>query len=177
MRMLASAYMTVFRIVHIMAGIAWGGSVYLLVVYVQPSAAAVGPAGAPFMMQLLGKRRLVDGLIGLGSITLIGGLFLYWHDWHAYGSFSNWIGSRFGTVITIGAVSAIVALAFGIFGTRPNVKRLLALGSQVATTGGPPSPEQAQQIARIQRLLKVLARVSLAFIGIAALCMAAGRYL
>ena len=75
------------------------------------------------------------------------------------------------------ACSAIVALAFGIWGTRPNVKRVLALGREVAGSGGPPSPEQAQQIARIQRLLKILARVSLAFIGFAALCMAAGRYL
>jgi uncharacterized membrane protein len=177
MQMLASAYMTIFRIIHIMAGIAWGGSAYLLVTYVQPSAAAIGPASGPFMMELLGKRRLVDGLIGLGSLTVIGGLFLYWHDWHAYGSFGTWIDSRFGAVITIGAVSAIVALAFGIFGTRPNVKRLLALARQVAGSGGPPSPEQAQQIARLQRLLKIFARVSLTFIGIAALCMAAGRYL
>jgi uncharacterized membrane protein len=175
--MLASAYMTVFRVVHIMAGIAWAGSVYLLVVYVQPTAAAVGPASAPFMGELLGKRRLVDGLIGLGSITVIGGLFLYWHDWHAYGSLGNWIDSRFGIMITIGAVSAIVALAFGIFGTRPNVKRLLALGREVAGSGGPPSPDQAQEIARIQRLLKIFARLSLAFIGIAAFCMAVGRYL
>jgi len=36
---------------------------------------------------------------------------------------------------------------------------------------------RAQQIARLQRLLKIFARVSLTFIGIAALCMAAGRYL
>jgi uncharacterized membrane protein len=75
-----SAYMIVFRIVHILAVIAWGGSVYLLVIYVQPSAGAIAPAGTPFMMELLGKRRLVDGLIGLGSVTVIGGLFLYWHD-------------------------------------------------------------------------------------------------
>ena len=173
----SSAYMTVFRIVHIMAGIAWAGSAYMLVVYVQPSAAAIGPAGAPFMMQLLGKRRLVDGLIGLGSITVIGGLFLYWHDWHLYGTFSSWVGSRFGIVITVGAISAIVALGFGVFGTRPNVKRLLAMAQRAAASGGPPSPELAQEIAQTQRLLKILARVSLGFIAIAALCMAVGRYL
>src|SRR5438093_4734316 len=112
--------MTAFLIVHILAGIAWGGSVYLLVMYVQPSAAAIAPAGAPLMTELLGKRRLVDGLIGLGSATVIGGLFLYWHDWHLYGGFSNWIDSRFGGAITVGAISAILALGFGVFGTRPN---------------------------------------------------------
>ena len=125
-----SAYLIAFRIIHVMAGIAWGGAVLLLVMYVQPSAGAIGPAGAPFMMELLGKRRLVDGLIGLGSTTVIGGLFLYWHDWHNFQSFGDWIGSRFGIVITIGAISAIAALSVGIFGTRPNVRRLLGLGRQ-----------------------------------------------
>jgi uncharacterized membrane protein len=173
----ASAYLTVFRIVHILAGIAWGGSVYLLVLYLQPTSAALGPAAAPFMTELLGKRRLVDGIIGLGSATVIGGLFLYWHNWDIYGSFGDWISSRFGAAITVGAVSAILALGFGIFGTRPNVQRLLALGRQVAASGGPPSPELAQEIARTQRRLKIFARVSFGLIAVAALTMAIGRYL
>ncbi len=172
----ASPYLIVFRIIHILAAIAWGGSVFLLVAYVQPSADAIAPAGAPFMTEMLGKRRLVDGLIGLGTTTVVGGLFLYWHDWHAFGGFGDWIGSRFGTMITIGSVSAIVALAFGIFGTRPNVLRLLALGRRVAESGGPPSPEMAGQIALIQTRLKVFARVSLGFIAVAALAMALARY-
>jgi uncharacterized membrane protein len=172
----ASPYLILFRIIHILAAIAWGGSVFLLVTYVQPSAAAIAPAGAPFMTEMLGKRRLVDSLIGLGTATVVGGLFLYWHDWHAFGSFGDWIDSRFGIMITIGSVSAIVALAFGIFGTRPNVLRLLALGRQVAQSGGPPSPETAGQIALIQTRLKVFARVSLGFIAVAALTMALARY-
>ena len=97
----AAAYMIVFRIVHILAGIFWAGSVYLFVVFIQPSVAAIAPAGAPFMAELLGKRKLVDVLIGLGSTTVIGGLFLYWHDWHLYGSFGKWVSSRFGADLTV----------------------------------------------------------------------------
>jgi hypothetical protein len=172
----ASPYMTLFRIVHILAGIAWAGSVYLLVVYIQPSAAAIAPAGTPLMMELLSRRRLVDGLIGLGSATVIGGLFLYWHDWHLFPSFGDWIGTNFGAAITIGAISALLALAFGIFGTKPNVKRLIALVRQAADAGGP-TPEVSEQIARTQRLLKIFSRISLALIAVAALFMATGRYL
>src|SRR5438093_7955133 len=141
-----SAYLIVFRIVHVMAGIAWAGSVFLFVVYVQPSVQAIAPAGAPFMAELLGKRKFVDRLIALGSTTVIGGLFLYWHDWHTFPSFGDWISSSFGATITIGAVAAIAALVIGIFGTRPNVIRLLSLGRQVAESGGPPSPEVAAEI-------------------------------
>lgn len=70
-------YMVVFRIVHIFAGVAWVGSVFFLVVYVQPSASAIGPAAAPFMGELLAKRHLVDRIIGMAVFTVVGGLFLY----------------------------------------------------------------------------------------------------
>ena len=37
-------YMIVFRTVHILAGVVWVGSVFLLVMFVQPSVAAIAPA-------------------------------------------------------------------------------------------------------------------------------------
>jgi uncharacterized membrane protein len=171
-----SSYMIAFRIIHILAGIAWAGSVFLFVLYIQPSVAAIAPAGAPFMAELLGKRKFVNVLVALGSTTVIGGLFLYWHNWQAFGGFGDWISSRFGAVITAGAVAAIIALGIGIFGTRPNVMRLLRLGRQVAEAGGP-TPEQAAELARTQDRLKVFARTSLALIALSALTMAIGRYL
>ena len=66
-----SAYMLVFRIVHITSGVLWVGSVFLLSVFVAPAAEAIAPAGAPLMGELLGKRRLVDRIIGLGTITVV----------------------------------------------------------------------------------------------------------
>lgn len=173
----AGAYVIVFRIVHIMAAIAWAGSVFLFAVFIQPSVAAIAPAGAPFMGELLGKRKLVDTLIGLGTTTVIGGLFLYWHDWHEFGSWGTWIGSRFGVTMTIGAVLAMAALGTGMFGTRPNVRRLLSLGRQAAETGGPPPPEMAEEIGQVQVRLKILGRVALGLIAFAALAMSIARYL
>ena len=173
----AGPYVIVFRIVHIMAAIAWAGSVFLFAVFIQPSVAAIAPAGAPFMGELLGKRKLVDRLIALGTITVIAGLFLYWHDWHDFGSWGNWIGSRFGVTMTIGAVFAIAALGTGIFGTRPNVIRLLSMGRQAAEGGGPPPPELAAEIGRTQVRLKILGRTGLGLIAVAALAMSIARYL
>lgn len=170
------AYMLVFRIVHILAGVAWAGSVFLFVIYVQPSAAAIGPAGAPFMTELLAKRKLTSRLIELGSITVVGGLFLYWRDWQLYESFGDWIGTSFGVIITIGALAAIAGLAIGVFVTRPNVLRLLALGTQAAEAGGPPPPELAAEIARTQARLKVFARATLGLIALSVLAMATARY-
>ncbi len=173
----AGVYVIVFRIVHIMAGIAWAGSVFLFAVFIQPSVAAIAPTGAPFMAELLGNRRFIDRLIALGATTVIGGLFLYWHDWHEFGSWGTWIGSRFGATMTIGAVLAMVALGIGIFATRPNVIRLLSLGRQAADAGAPPPPEMAAEIGRIQTRLKILGRIGLGLIALAALAMSIARYL
>ena len=74
-----------------------------------------------------------------------------------------------------GALSAIGALAFGIFGTRPRVERFLAIGGQAAAAGGP-TPEQAAEMGVLQSQLKVLARVSLVLIMVAAFAMATARY-
>jgi hypothetical protein len=80
-----STYLIVFRIVHIMAGVAWAGSVFLFVVFVQPTSAAIGPAAGPFMQELLGRRKVVNGMLWLAAFTIGGGVFLYWHDWQAFG--------------------------------------------------------------------------------------------
>ncbi|MEX0755635.1 MAG: hypothetical protein WEA54_00690 [Actinomycetota bacterium] len=168
-------YMIVFRTLHILAGVAWVGSLFLFLVFVQPSVAAIAPAGAPFVAELVGRRRLVDRLIGMGVITVVAGLFLYWHYLDLLG-FGDWVSSGFGGTITLGMVAAIVALSIGIFGTRPTVMRMLALGRQAAESGGPPSPEIQTEMAAIQGRLKVFGKTSLVLLVIAVLTMAIGRY-
>jgi hypothetical protein len=170
-----SVYMVVFRLLHIAAGVAWAGSMFMFVGFVQPTLAAIAPAGAPFMAELLGKRRFVDRIIGTGGLTVTGGLFLYWHDWQVYGSLGDFVGSAFGTAITVGAAASIAALAVGVFATRPNAMRMLAIGRQAAEAGGP-TPEQAAEIGGIQQRLKVYARASLSLLALAVFAMATARY-
>ena len=167
----------VFRLLHIVAGALWVGSVFLLVMFIQPSAASMGPAGTPFMAELLGHRRLVDRIIGLGVVTVLAGLVLYWRDWHDYASFADWWDTVFGKSLTVGALCAIAALVVGVLVTRPGVQRMLALGRQVAETGAPPTPEMAAELGAIQQRLKVAARISFALLVIAVVLMSTARYL
>jgi hypothetical protein len=171
-----SIYLIVFRIVHIMAGVVWGGSVFMFVVFVQPTAAAIGPLAGPFMQELLGRRKVINAVLGVAAFTIVGGGFLYWHDWQGFGSFGDWVGSGFGLGITIGAVSSIVAFLIGLFGTKPGVDRLMSLGRTAAQGEGAPSPELAREIQELQARLKVLARLNLAFVAVAVLAMATARY-
>ena len=75
--------------------------------------------------------------------TVVAGSFLYWHDWHTYPSFGDWIGSSLGASLTVGALLAISGLVVAAVVTRPTIGRLVSLGKQVAESGGTPTPETA----------------------------------
>ena len=173
----ADVDMVVFRILHIVAGVMWAGSVFLFVVFVRPSLASIAPAGAPFMAELLGRRRLIHWLLAFAAVTILAGAYLYWKDWDAAGSFGDWIGTDFGLGLTVGAIAAIGAFSIGLFGTRPAVERMLALGREVAASGGPPTPEQAAELAAIQATQKRLSAASLSLLAVAVVAMAVARYL
>lgn len=168
--------MIAFRAIHIVSGVAWAGSAFLFAVFIEPAAAKLGPAAGPMMQELVNRRKVGEIITGIAGFTVLGGLFLYWHDWHAYGTFGAWIGSRFGVALTIGAVAALTAFFVGMFGIPPNIKRLANIGEQVEASGGPPSPEQMGAIKKIQETLRVISRIDIAFLTIAVVSMATARY-
>jgi hypothetical protein len=127
----------------------------------------------------LGVRRLADRITGLAVITILAGLVLYLKDMNNVGGFGDWIGSSQGLVFTIGGLAAIAALAIGVFGTRPAVRQLLAIGGQIAQVsqeGGVPPPELAAEVPVLQAKMKVLARVSFALLVVAVIAMATAKY-
>jgi uncharacterized membrane protein len=175
--MLASdAPMVFLRVVHIVTGVIWVGSLFVVVMFVQPSVAALGPASAPFMSELR-RRRFVDVVFVAALFTVVAGSFLYWRDWHTYPSFSEWIGSSFGASLTVGALLAIAGLAVAAGVTRPTIGRLVSLGKQVAESGGTPPPDTAAQIGALQHRLVVAERVSFSLVLLAVVAMASARYL
>jgi uncharacterized membrane protein len=170
------AYLVLLRIVHIVTGVIWVGSLFVVVVFVQPSAAALGSAGAPFMSELR-RRRFVDVVFLDAVFTVLAGSFLYWHDWHLHPSFADWIDSSFGRALTEGALLAIAGLGVAAFVTRPTIVRLVSLGKQIAESGGTPMPDTTARIGTLQRRLVVAERVSFSLVLLAVVAMASARYL
>jgi uncharacterized membrane protein len=162
----------VFRLIHILAGVAWVGGVFLFVVFLQPSAAAIGPAAAPMMGQLLGVRKLVDRFLLLAGITIVAGLVMYVKLASDATSFGDFVGSGYGLALTIGMLTAIAAASIGMFVTRPNVRAMMVMQRQVAESGAPPNPQQGAEIARRQGTLKVAGRFALSLLVISVAMMA-----
>lgn len=172
----ASTYMLVFRTLHILGGIAWGGAIFLMVFFLQPAAKAVGPAAGPFMRELLATRKLLDVVLGLAATTIVAGGFLYWHNVDIAGNLGDLLDTNYGVVLTLGAVAALIAFGVGWFATRPTVQRTLALGGQIAQAGDQPPPELVQELQATQAKARTLAKVNFTFVAIAAFFMATARY-
>jgi hypothetical protein len=168
-------YMVVLRIVHILAGAFWVGAAVVVFVFLQPAAREVGPAAGPLMMHLAQKKRLPDIVLGAAGITILAGLLMYWR---VSGGFDpDWIGSDSGIAITVGAVSAIVAVALGGSVVRPSMIAAAAIVGEVAASGGPPTPEQAAQIQVLQDRVRATGNVIVPLLLFAAAAMAAASYL
>jgi hypothetical protein len=168
--------MLVFRIVHIGAAVVWVGMVVFFAVFLTPTASELGPAAFPVMKELVEKRKVPKVIQSIAGVTVIGGLFLYWRDWHAYGGLGNFVGSAFGLTLTVGAISAISAFVVGNFLVAKNVERLIGVGSTVAAAGGPPAPEFVAETQQLAARIRLGSRIVLLLLAITVFAMATARY-
>lgn len=139
--------MPLLRLFHIVLGVYWAGTVMFTALYLEPSVRAAGPAGGQVMTQLI-RRGHLNVLPGVALITVLTGLDLYRR---VSGGFQmGWITSRQGVILTVGAVTAIVALAIGAFVLRPTALRMVALSESAQQV--PEGPERESKLAEIQPL-------------------------
>lgn len=168
-------YVIILRVIHISAGIFWVGAAFVLFLFVQPSVKDLGPEGQRFMGHLVTRKRLPMAITLSGGVTVLAGLLLYWRDSGGLGV--DWITSGPGIGFTVGGLAAIVTLALGLSITKPAVDRIGALGQEIAGGGGPPTPEQAAEMQRLQSRTVAVGRLSMVLLAIAVVAMAISRFL
>ena len=171
-----SAFFIVFRTFHILAGVLWVGSAFLFVAIIGPSAAEVGPAAGPLLNAAVKKRKAAKVVTALGGVTVLAGWILWLKDMSVYGSLGDWVGSRFGLVITIGGVLATMSAFVGAIGVGLGIERLIDVGNEVAASGGPPSADQQARIDRLSSSVQRHGKTDLVLLLLAVTAMATARY-
>ena len=163
------------RVLHVLAGALWVGSAVLTAFFVLPSVMATGPAGGQVMRVMAQVRKLPVYMSSVMGTTVLTGLALYWVD---SGGFQwSWIASRTGVAFTIGATLALITMIFAQVVAVPTVKRMGELGSAIAASGRPPTPEQTQAMAKLQAEMLKGSRIGATLVLVAVLLMAVARYL
>lgn len=168
-------WLIVLRVVHVGSAMAWFGGAVISSLFLLPTAQALGPAGQPFMDQLLNRRRLGVFFPIVAALTILSGAALYWRD--SNGLASSWISSPSGLAFTIGGLAAIVAFVGGMVLIGPSVAEQTAVRNELAASGGVPTEAQRERLERADRRMQLANRIDLPLILLAGLTMAVGRYL
>ena len=172
--MLSPWLVVLFRLIHIVVGVFWVGSVLFLSAFLFPAVRTLGPAGGPVMSYLTQVRGMPTRLLIAALVTIASGLVLYWHD--SLGFHSEWIRSPSAMVFGAGAVCALLAVVVGLLVNNPTAKRVGALAGAIQRQGGPPNPEQAAEMQRLQLRLSGALRVVTVLLLLAVAAMAVARY-
>jgi len=161
------------RLVHILAGIFWVGSVFLLTGFLLPTVRATGREGGRFMQHLMQQRRLPVFLaVGMG-LTVLSGVTLYARMVSA--THGAWAGTRPGIVYGLGGLSAILAGVVGGVINGPAAQRMASVGQRMSEAGAPTAEQQAE-MQRLQARLVLGSRIVASLLLVAAAAMAVGRY-
>lgn len=163
------------RILHIVLGVFWVGSVLFMSAFLTPSIRAAGPAGGAVMQQLLGVRGLARWLMAAAVLTLLSGLGLYWHDSAGFRS-AAWLASGPGKVFGLGGALGFVAAIAGMAIGAPAARRLGELSARLQAAGRPPTPDEQATLAGLQNRLGRMSTVTSVLLLLATLMMAVARY-
>jgi uncharacterized membrane protein len=148
----------VLRIIHVLAGVAWAGSTFFMVLVMARSAAETQPESNR-VMKVVGPRFRTFAA-SAGGMTVLSGLILFWFvSGLSGGAFSVWVGVKVGTWLTVGVAAGLAAFILGMAWASPTTSKIMALGAEIAQGGGPPSAEQGARMAQLQASQGTAARV------------------
>jgi hypothetical protein len=163
----------ILRFIHILAGVFWAGTAFLMAGFVVPTMRATGREGGLFVQHLMRERRLHAALGIAMVLTVLSGIAMYARL--AAATHGAWARTGPGIAYGVGAVAAIVGGIVGaIFGGSAG-RRMAAIGASIGATG--PSAEQQAEMGRLQARIRNGTRLAAGCLAIAAGAMAVARYL
>lgn len=167
--------MIVLRLIHVLGGVFWAGSVLFVAAFFIPAVAASGPGGGQVIQQVMAVLKYPRAAGIAATLTILSGGWMYWHNMKV--STGGWAGSAPGMTYGIGALSALVAFTVFVTVIRPTGNALLAFGRTMQSRGGPPTAEESAAISRLQMRMSGASRAAAACLAITVAAMAIARYL
>lgn len=164
-------FMTVFRLLHIVGGAFWAGSVIMMGFFLLPAVAAAGPAGGDVLRKLTGATKFMPAMAHAGIWTILSGVALYWKDSNGFDP--EWLLSATGMIFTAGAIAGIAAVAVGAAAIRPAVVRMQELDG---AAGPAPSAERQAAMTALQAQLGGASKSQAALAVASLVAMAAARH-
>lgn len=165
----------VLRLIHIVLGVFWAGTLFFLVLFLAPALGRVGPDAGKVMVQM-NRARFFEIMPLAALITILSGLWLMWIL--SDGFDAAFFSSRWGLTLTVGGSCALLAFLIGTVVMRTATLRLLALAPRMAAAA---SDEERSALGAQMEALRRRSRTSSLWVAalllVAVASMAAARYL
>ncbi len=170
-----SALMVVFRLIHIVGGVFWAGTAFLIAWFLMPVQKATGMAGLTFVEELMVGKKLRVYLVLTMVFTILSGFAMYARM--AIVTHGHWASSRMGMVLGFGALCGIVAGGLGASSGKRTGTRMIAFAETIRNSGGSTSPAQQADIDALLNKARGEMQVVAGLLVIAVAAMASARYL
>jgi uncharacterized membrane protein len=169
------ALLIVARLLHVLLGVFWAGTLIFTAFFLVPAIAEAGPDGAKVMAGVQ-RRRFMDVMPVVALLTILSGLWLYWK---ISGGFDHhWMHTPTGLAYGIGGLLAIVAFGIGIGVMRPAMKRVGGLAAGAAQEPDPATRERMMgDVARLRHRSAMAGKAVAVLLVIATALMGVARYL
>ena len=162
------------RLIHVVAGILWGGAAIFYLFFVKPSVKSIGAAGPQFMQKLVERQRYPLFMISTSTLTILAGGILFWLSSGGFNLFWIQTGPRIG--FTIGSLVALFAFIVGNFVIGPTAAKMSSLGLQIAMSGGSPNSGLIVEMQKLEKRLTHAENWDFILLVISMLTMATARY-
>lgn len=167
--------MMVLRLLHILTGVFWAGTIFFMAFYLEPSARAAGPDAAKVMGGIQ-KRGLMTVLPIMALLTILSGVDLYRRL--SIGFNPAFLHSRIGLTYGIGGIASIVALTVGFFVMRSATMKAGQMAAQLPNVTDDTERQRMQgQIQQLKGRSRTALRTVAVLLVVAVTTMAIGRYM
>jgi hypothetical protein len=163
----------VLRLVHVLCGTFWVGSIVYTVLFLAPALAASG-VNSGQVFAALARRRLYATMPIVALLTMLSGFRLLWIA--SGGSLGEYAGSASGRAYVWSGVAALVAFLLSLVVSRPAAAQAgrLVAAIQTATTE---RDALARQLAATRRRARISSATVITLLVLCVAGMSVGRYL
>lgn len=118
----------VLRLIHILGGVYWAGTMFFFVTFLEPTLRSLGPDGGKVMIRMF-ERGYTKVLPAIAIMTTLSGFWMLWIL--SSGFDKTYMGSSIGMSLSTGGTLALIALIIGLAVVRPAADRIWAIARQL----------------------------------------------
>lgn len=167
------AILLIMRLLHVFSGVFWAGAMLFTARFLLPAIQDAGPDGAK-VGAALAKRGFMTVMPIVALITILSGMWLYWHL--SVGFQTEFMRSGMGITLSIGALCAIIAFVIGMVFARPAMMRATALAQSAAQASPGERDGMLAQAQALRARSNAATRLVALLLGLAVAAMAVARY-